>query len=249
MNSNTGKMIDLTYGRLLMSEIEMKNQSAKANYSLMVNGTATIDADQSIIDVKNDTNLWIFDTSFQNNTHLLIYTADDTTMVLRNSVITRHNGIVATVDTHSSTTLFDELPIESPTTSDGIVCLVGDINPIPQPFVGLKNVKFVRNARLLLGQLLSDSNVSNIHLTSSISSTAPESSDATQVYNNSDNITMIRNTIYLFQFKYHRSNIKTSNVKNNVIYSLAHNLLLVKILNNDICINDSLYYINKTYPI
>ena len=140
-------MIHLTYGGLLMSEIQMKNQNGKANYSLMVNSTATIDAHQSIIDVKNDSNLWIFNSSFQNNSSLLIYTPDDTTMVFRNNVITRHNGIVTTVDTHSSTrhhtTLFDELTIENSTTSDGIVCLVGDINRIPQPFVGLRNVKFV----------------------------------------------------------------------------------------------------------
>ena len=57
---NTRKMIHLTYGGLLMSEIQMKNQNGKANYSLMLNGTAIINAHQSIIDVKNDSNLCIF---------------------------------------------------------------------------------------------------------------------------------------------------------------------------------------------
>ena len=169
---------------------------------------------------------------FQNNSRLLIYTPDDTTMVFPNNVITRHNGIVPTIDTHSNTrhhtTLFDDLTIENSTTSDDIVCLVGDINRIPQPFVGLRNVKFVRNAGLLFGQLLNDSNVLNIDPTSTISWTTTESSDPSEVYNNSGilelyNMTMIRNTIYLLRFKYHPGNIKA-----------AYNLLLVKILNKDI---------------
>ena len=151
-------------------------------------------------------------------------------MVFRNSAITGHNGIVATVDTHSSTdddsTLFDEL-------TNSIICLVGDINRIPQPFVGLKNVKFVGNTGSLFGQVLNDTNVSNIDPTSSISWTAPESSDASEVYNNSGilelyNITVIRNTIYnsdldeLFEFKYHRIRMKDWTVKDNECYGFGN---------------------------
>ena len=64
ISSNNAKIIHLAYGGLLMFDIELKNQSGKANYSLTVNGTA----DHSIIDMTNNSNLWIFDSSFQNNT-------------------------------------------------------------------------------------------------------------------------------------------------------------------------------------
>ena len=131
-----------------MSHIELKNKSEKANYSLTVNGTA----DHSIIDVTNNNNLWIFDSSFQNNTGWLMCTPHDKGMVFQNNAITTHNGTVAAVVTHSS--IADELTIETSTTSNSIIYLIGDINRLRQPFIGLRNVKFVRHTGLFLNQRL-----------------------------------------------------------------------------------------------
>ena len=91
------------------------------------------------------------------------------------------------------------------------------------------------NVSLLFGQLPSDSHVSNIDPTSSISWTAPKSSDASKMYNNSGifefyNITLIRNTIHnrdfdeLFEFKYHRSRTKDWTVKNNECYGIGNSI-------------------------
>ena len=132
INSNNGKIIHLPYGGLSMFHTEVRNQSGKPNYSLTMNGIA----DHLIIDVTNNSNLWIFDSSFQNNTGWLMCTPDDESKVLRNSAITTHNGIVATVVTHSSTG--DELTIDTSTTSNSIMYLIRDINQLPQPLIELK---------------------------------------------------------------------------------------------------------------
>ena len=83
-----------------------------------------------------------------------------------------------------------------------MIYMIGDIDRKPQPFVGMKYTQFIGNTGTLFGQILIDTTVSNIDPTSSISWRAPESSRATQVYNNTSilelyNITLIRNTIYI----------------------------------------------------
>ena len=89
----------------------------------------------------------------------------------------------------------------------------------------MKHTQFIGNTGTLFGQISIDRNLSIIDPISSISSTTPESSDASEIYNNSSSSGYVSGESHdLFVFSYYRIRVQHLKVKNNECYGRGNSI-------------------------
>ena len=69
----------------------------------------------AVIQIQSNSNIRIVDRNFEDNSGLMIYTSDDTTMVLKDSIFISNTGIISAVEIHNNnendTTLFENIHV------------------------------------------------------------------------------------------------------------------------------------------